>query len=609
MGAIKTIFGGAWRVLQNMQSVIGTLLFLLIAYLIIAALIADNRPHVPQGGALVFNPQGILVEQFSRHDPMEVIFAGDDLPPEVRLRDMSRALKMAALDERITALVLILDGLAPTGPANAHYLADLIRDFKASGKPVIAWGDSYAQGHYLIAAQADTVLMHPGGSALLSGYGIYPTYLKGGLDKLGIQVNVFRHGDYKSMADPFMFDAMPDAARRSNEQLLGALWSQFLDSVARARDLDPSVLNENINTTAEKLAESGGNLAAHAVASGLVDKLATRQQMRDQISEIAGRDEDSHSFRQIDLRGYLAAIGAPSKRPSGEEIAVVVAEGAILNGEQASGSVGGRTAARHIRNARFDDNVKAIVLRIDSPGGSAFASETIRHEIDLARAAGKPVIAAMGNLAASGGYWIAASADEIFAQPTTITGSIGIVAILPTFTDTLSRMGLNVDGVGTTSLSSGYHPGMPLSPQIRSILQQSIRAGYDQFLELVATGRHMETSDVDKIAQGRVWSGVDAHNLGLVDRLGTLDDAIKRAGELAGIKDFRVRYEEDQPSFEDQILMEIFSMASATSGSREHYTPAPGQAYIRELIASAGDIIALNDPANIYALCTYCQIR
>jgi protease IV len=609
MGFVKTVFSGLWHLLRSAQRITGMVLFLAFAIFVLNALFSGGRPDVPDDIAFTFDPVGFVVERPRERSRLEIIFGSNrDAPPEIRLRDIVHVLKAAADDERIKMLVLDVDYLFPSGPANAHYIGSLIDDFKQSGKRVVAYGSNFSQAQYLIASHADEIYMHPQGSLLLTGYGLFPTYYQNGLEMVGAEFNVFRVGAYKSAGDPYLFNEMPEESREASAALINSLWQSFTNEVSENRGFDDGALTDKIETLSQGLRAAGGNLALYAVNQGFVDGLMTRQQWREYMIERVGSTMYRTTYDQIDMDDYLAAT-RENTFSRGDKVAVIIAEGAILDGEQPSGTAGGDTVARHIRRARLNDQVKAIVLRVDSPGGSAFASDIIRQEIELARASEKPVVVSMGSYAASGGYWIAAMADEILAQPTTITGSIGIVAVVPNFEGTLGKLGMNVDGVGTTALSGAFNPGLPLSDAVRDLIQQSVENGYSQFINLVASGRGMEPEDVNAIAQGRVWTGAAALELGLIDGFGTLDDAIISAASRAGLGRHDVIYIEDEADFENQFYEYLFAGLLGDDKTLSVGAFNPATFYLQRLLDDAGGMMNLNDPRGVYALCFDCRVN
>lgn len=609
MKFFKALFGGLWRSLKALQNLTVTLLFLVLLVVVARAIFSDKTPGVPDGSALVIDPAGIIVEQLTARDPVEAVLGQDRQPPEVLLRNIAGAIRKAKDDDRISALVLSLDSMTGAGISQLHYLGTIIDDFKESGKPVIAYGDGYSQGQYLLAAHADDIYMHPYGGIFMTGYGIYPRYYKAGIEKIKAEVHVFRVGDYKTAGEPFLRDDMSPAARESYSGVLKVLWDAYIEEVARERELDPVAFRASFKNIAENLRAADGDFAILAEQGGLVDGLKTRKEWRSHMVGIVGSNgngnDNGASYKRISLANYIAATKSPGDKRDGS-IAIVVARGSILDGEQKPGAVGGDTIARLIRTARANDEVKGIVLRIDSGGGSVFASEVIRREVEATQAGGMPIIASMGAVAASGGYWIASTTDEIWAAPTTITGSIGIIAIFPTFDKTLDEIGIHSDGVGTTPLSGALDPTRPMSGLLKDLVRQSIDSGYDKFITLVAKGRNMTIEDVDAVGQGRVWAGATAKDLGLVDNLGSLDDAVAAAAKLADLSDYRTIYVEDAPTFEQRMVNFLFAPLAKQEINLAK-ARSPLSRMLRDLEAEISELLALNDPQNVYALCMECR--
>ncbi|MEM9530535.1 MAG: signal peptide peptidase SppA, partial [Pseudomonadota bacterium] len=565
-------FGGIWRLIDFGRRV-AHIIFLALFFSIIGATILATGDSplilVQDRSTLVLAPEGVVVEEYTV-DPTERAFGQlmDDETPETRMRDLLRAIDRASQDSRIERLVIRTDYLWGVGPSKLQELAAAIASFRESGKPVIAYGYGMAQHQYHLAAQADEIWLHPEGIVLLEGYGVYRNYYKDALDKLSVDVHLFRVGEYKSAAEPFVRNDMSDFSRESNRYWLDSLWDQYLEQVAARRSMTADDLANHIKTYGEALREAGGRASEAALNAGLVDRLGTADEFRSELLEGAVYDSDIDSFRQIDMDTYLASQ-APSAGSS-PEVAVVVAQGAIVSGDQTSGVVAGEATARLIRRARNRDRVKALVLRVDSPGGEVLPSEQIRREIELTRAAGIPVVVSMSSVAASGGYWISMSANEIWANPATVTGSIGIFGLLTTFPRTLEKIGVYTDGVGTTNIAGALRADRPLGANISDIIQQIIEDGYERFIGKVAQARDMTPEAVDRIARGRVWSGQQARDRGLVDNLGGLTDAITSAAELAGVTRYETRYVEFEPTGWEQFLLDLtarFPGVLANSGS------------------------------------------
>jgi len=606
------VAGALWRGAETVARVF-VVLFVLAVIVGLMMLTGSDTPEVPERAALVISPRGSLVEQLAGDPADRAIqkLTGQVLP-ETLWRDLDDAIRAARDDDRIEALFLNLNSMGGAGLSKLQALRATIEDFKTSGKPVIAAADSYARDSYYLASQADEIYLHYMGMVLLDGYGRYRTYYKEGIDRFEVDWHVFKVGEYKSAVEPYLRNDMSDEARESNLEWMGDLWRSYLVDVAAARDTTPEALTESIDGFIARLQAVEGDTAKMALEAGLVDQLVGRDGVRDRMIELVGEDEESHSFNQIGHSSYLTALGDDRRRHpvDGDAVAVVIAKGSILDGSQPPGTIGGDSTAALIRDARQDDTVKAIVLRVDSGGGSAFASEVIRRELVLAREAGKLVVVSMGTVAASGGYWIATASDEIWANANTITGSIGIFGMVPTYQKPLQKyLGWRVDGVGTTWLAGALRPDRELQPELGEAIQVMIEDGYRSFLSRVSEARSMSVEEVDRIARGRVWSGQDAFELGLVDKLGGLDDAITSAAEAADLgEDYAVRYLEKEPSFSERMLYQMLSRSADWLGPGEEALRTAGIPPVRqsllEFVRREVEMLSnLNDPNGIYALC------
>ena len=541
---IGHLFGLLWKGLDGLRKVLH-LIVLLVLFMVILAALTPELPMVPATAALVVQPEGRLVEQLEG-GPLDRAIGkatGDGIP-QTLVHDLVRAIELATEDDRIQALVLRSETLAGGGLSKLQYLGEAISRFRESGKKVIAYGDYYSQDQYYLAAHADEIYLHPYGLVYLDGYERFRTYYKEAIDKLSIDWHVFSVGDFKSFAEPYSRGDMSEYDKEASRAYLEDLWRAYRSDVVAARDLDSGTLSGYADGFVSALKQAEGDLAAVAQAAGLVDELWTSDQLRSRMRELVGSDEDDDSgYRQVDASTYLAAVDGPAgKSADGPSVAVIVAAGGITEGNQPPGTIGSDTIVEMIHQARDDEDVAAVVLRVDSGGGSRFASEVIRRELELLRQSGKPVVVSMSSVAASGGYWIALAGDRIFANPTTLTGSIGIVAMIPSFDRSLERIGINVDGVGTTRLSGAFRPDRGLTEEALAIMRLSTEAGYADFVELVAASRELERAEVESLARGRVWTGQMALEMGLVDVLGDLDAAIEAAADLAGISDYGIEY-------------------------------------------------------------------
>ncbi len=553
-------FRRLWRLVDGTRRLLLNLIFLALVGALIWAFATRGPAPLQDKTVLVLNLRGPLVEQFSgRWRDAALDRVRGQQAQQVQLRDVLAVLDAAAKDAQIAQLLLVLDDFRGAGPASLNELAAALQRFKAAGKPVLAWGSSFDQRQYRVAAAAGEVWLHPMGTVHIEGYGRYRSYYRDALDKLGVTVNLIRVGTYKSFGEPFTENAPSPAALEAESLLNQGLWQNYTDAVEQARQLPAGSLARGIDELPQRLAAAGGDLAKLALQARLVDALKTRDELRQAMIERGARDEASKSFRQVNFDDYLARLN-PER--SGEALAVVVAEGEISDGEAPPGRIGGLSTAALIRKAREDDEVKALVLRVDSPGGSAFGAELIRRELELTRAAGKPVVVSMGDLAASGGYWVATSADEVIADATTVTGSIGVFTLLPTAEKTLDKLGVHTGGATTTWLGGAYDPRRAIDPRFVAVVQGSVDHLYGEFIAKVAAARQRTPAQIDAVAQGRVWTGAQALERGLVDRVGSYRDALAsaaRRGKLAGADsgEVRITYLEREPG-RLQRLLELF---------------------------------------------------
>ncbi len=594
---------------------INVLFFGLLAGLVIAGL--GGRPKVPDGAALVLNPRGTIVEQLASVDPVERLVSkasgAGAVTAETLLKDLVDALRLAKDDARIKAVYLDTNDMAGAGFSKLRDLRAAFADFRKSGKKVIAYGDDYLQPQYYLAAQADEVFLHPEGMVLIEGFGRSRNYYKEGLDRFGIEMHVFRVGEYKSAVEPYLRDDMSPEAREMSLDTYGDLWRGWLADVAEARKIAPADITAGIEALPERLREAGGDMAKLAQQAKLVDTLAPRDEVRKRLITLVGEDKEKHSFRQVGFADYLKAKGGDRTGSvgRGKAVAVVVAKGSILDGSQPAGTIGGDSTARLLRRARESETVRAVVLRVDSPGGSAFASEVIRRECELVREAGKPLVVSMGTVAASGGYWISTASDEIWAAPETITGSIGIFGVFPSIHKPLAKyFGVHTDGVGTTRFSDVLRPDRPLDPAVADVLKQSIENGYEDFLARVGEARKLSREQVDKIARGRIWSGEDAKGLGLVDELGGLQAAIESAAKRAKLeKGYRIWYIEKDKSFRERLAEMLaageLALAREAGLASDESPPSPFSlaSSLRQIQREVEQVTRWNDPRGIYAHC------
>jgi len=614
----KSLFIGLWTVLNFTRKLFFNVIFLVIfiGLIVIIASQEDDQLSVKANSALLLTLNGQLVIEKESVDPFEQ-FLQDALGsepenPEVLVRDVVKVIDNAKHDRRIKALVLDLHGLTGGGLDKLRTIAHAINDFKTSEKPVYAIGDYFTQNQYYLAAHADHVYLNPMGSLLLDGYGRYGMYFKDLLAKLKVTTHIFRVGTYKSAVEPLIRNDMSDAAKEAERQWLDSYWQQYKEDVAVARDIPLSNFDETLEGLLSKFEQAGGDFANYALQNNWVDALKTREQVRLELAEVVGEDDDNiHGINLTSFNTYLRVVNPPMPKIANDmdKVAIVVAKGTILNGTQKAGTIGGDSTARLLRQARLNENVKAVVLQIDSPGGSALASEVIRQEVLELKSAGKPVVVSMSTYAASGGYWIAADANRIFSSPSTITGSIGVFGMFMTYENSLDYLGIHSDGVGSTELA-GFSAIRPLAPEFGQILQRNVESSYSNFLSLVSSARDMSVEDVDNVAQGRVWIGTDAIELGLVDELGTLDDAIASAAEFAQLEHYDTFYVQRNLTPQEIFWKEFFGQAFALVGKWQF--AQSDSALINEIKRVLGEFDIfneLNDPLGTYILCLQCQVE
>ncbi|OLB15086.1 MAG: signal peptide peptidase SppA [Gammaproteobacteria bacterium 13_2_20CM_66_19] len=608
---VRSFFFGLWRGLDALRKVLHLVLLLVIFAIVVGAL-RGAVPRIPSKAALLVAPQGELVEQLSGA-PVERALqeARGEGHAETLLWDLTDSIHAAASDTRIPVLALDLEKFEGATQVTLEELANALREFRASGKKVIAYGTEFTQERYYLAAQADEVYLDPMGFVLLTGYDRYPTYLKGALDKLGVDINVFRVGAFKSAVEPFTRTGMSAEDREESRSYLNALWSSYQEAVTRARKLPSDALTQYVGSFAKSVPAAGGDAAQVALRAKLVTGVKSRLETEQRLIELVGRDDTSGSFKSVSASDYVRYARAEKKaRAAGKpRVGVIVAAGNILDGDQPPGTVGGESTARLIREARLDKDVKAVVLRVDSPGGSVLASEQIYRELLALHAAGKPLVVSMSGYAASGGYYIAAPADEIWASPATLTGSIGIFAIVPTVDKTLGKVGVSVDGVGTTPLSGQLRIDRPLGEEVRAFLQSQISRGYDEFVARVARGRNKTREQIDAIAQGRVWAGSDAHRVGLVDHIGSFSDAVKAAARRAKLTDYAADFIEPELTWAQQLVLQLRDTA------RVSFLAGPDERALSQLARrfdpvtrEVAKLSRFSAPNRLYAYC-FCEVR
>lgn len=618
MQSLGRMVRALWRGLDGLRRFLHLLLLLALFGVVIGALHQGGAPRVPDKAALVVRPSGDIVEQLSGEPIARAIDqAQGSGEPQTLLWDLTTAIRAAASDPRIAALYIDTDDMNRAGQVKLEELAAAVADFRRSGKKVIAYGTYFLQSQYYLAATADEVYLDPIGFLVLDGYDGYRVYLKDALDKLGVDVHLYRAGKFKSAGEVYTRRDMSPEDRQESEAYLGALWRGYLQAVADSRHLQPQAVSDYVTHYVDNVGSAGGDGARIAKSSGLITDIRTEQQVDQRLTELVGADPTGKTFRQVSAADYLRATRADEKiRGKGPAVGVVVASGMILNGRQPPGYIGGESTASLLRTARLDSDIRAVVLRIDSPGGSTLASEQIYREVVALKDAHKPVIVSMGDVAASGGYYIAAPADEIIASANTITGSIGVFASIPSFSRTLGKVGVNVDGLGTTPLAGAMRLDRPISDNVGRLLQSLVDHSYEEFLAHVAAGRNKTRDAVDAIAQGRVWAGADARPIGLVDRFGRYDDAVQAAAQRAGLSaGFGVRRIEPELSWPQQLLLQVQASGEDLMGRLGLAAPDRGMAGIARHIAPLEQDVArevgrwalLSDPRTAYAYC-FCGV-
>jgi len=553
LSTLRRAFGAFWRGLDATRRFLLNLIFLLILIAFFWMIFGGGAKPLAPKTALVLDLKGELVEERagSVRDSLVAGLSGN-ARRLIQLRDVLTALDGAAKDDNINTVVLLLDELDGGGLASLREIGAAVERVKARGKTVVAWGGSYDQKRYLVAAHASEVYLHPMGMVMIEGFGRHRNYYRDALDKVGVTVNLMKVGTYKSFAEPYIGNGPSEAAQEADSFLYNALWANYTGEVEKARRLPAGALAKGIEELPQRMAAANGNAGKVALDWKLIDGLKTRDEVRAMLVKRGVYDESSKSFRQVGFQDYVARH--PQKL-LGDAVAVVVASGDITEGTGGPGMVGGIATSNLIRAAREDRQVKAVVLRINSPGGSAYGSELIRRELELTRAAGKPVVVSMGDVAASGGYWISMSADEVIADPSTVTGSIGVFAILPTADKVVDKLGIHTAGVTTTWLADAYNPLRPLDPRFGQLIQSSINHIYDEFTTKAAIARRTTPERIDAVGQGRVWTGAQARERGLVDRLGSYGDALRSAAKRANLgEDFRIAYAERPASLTERFL-------------------------------------------------------
>jgi len=599
-----TIFRSLWRFLSFSRGVIANLLLIILIVIIASSWFGQEPLSLPDSAALLLKPSGKITEAAPVTNPWQQLLQQEiEEIQNSPLQDILDVITAAAVDPRIKLLVLDSSRLERINLSQTMTIGSALEQFKKSGKKVIAVGDHFSQSHYLLASFADEIILNPIGGVELKGFSRYRLYGRRALEKLKVNFNLFRVGEYKSALEPFIRDDMSAAARSANQEWLDDLWHSATRHLLENRpQLKLTLLNDYIDNYDRYLAANHGNAANTALSAGLVDRLLSRPQARDYIASLAGTDvDDAHDFAKISWSDYSLQIKKSYQNPpTAAKIAIIVASGEILPGRQPNTRIGAETLGCLLRRARRDPEIKALILRIDSGGGSMTASEIIRQEILQFKESGKPVVISMGRLAASGAYWISADAEEIWAEATTLTGSIGIFGAWPTFEESLAEIGINSDGVSTNPNAGSRSLTQTLPPQQARALQLNVNQGYRRFLEIVAGGRRLSLSEVEKLAGGRVFSGLRAKDLGLVDHLGSLRDAVNSAAARVGLNADDAVYLQNEKSTAD-FIGELMNSRQGFFGTLlTRYLPEPYLKITRNLENPGAIFYHLNDPQNLY---------
>ncbi|WP_338511932.1 signal peptide peptidase SppA [Erwinia aphidicola] len=607
---IAGIFKWTWRVLNFVREFILNLFLILLIVVGVGIWLhvsSANAPAEVQKGALIFDLSGVVVDKPSVSNKLskigrQLLGASSDRLKENSLFDVVDAIRQAKDDDKITGMVLDLHNFAGADQPSLQYIGKALREFRDSGKPIYARGDSYSQAQYYLASFANKITLSPQGTVDLHGFATNSLYYKTLLDKLKVSSHVFRVGTYKSAVEPFLRDDMSPAARDADSRWVGELWQNYVNTLAANRQITANQVFPGAQGVLDGLNKVGGDNAQYAKDNKLVDELASPSVVDQQLVKTFGWDKEAKDYNGTSIYDY------PLKNTPTTDgnIAVIVANGAIMDGEETPGSVGGDTTALEIREARLDPKIKAILFRVNSPGGSVTASETIREELAAAKAAGKPVVVSMGGMAASGGYWVSTPANYIIASPNTLTGSIGIFGVINTVENSLDAIGVHTDGVATSPLAD-VASTKALPPEVQQLMQLTIENGYKNFLGLVAKSRNKTPEQIDQIAQGHVWTGSDAKANGLVDALGDFDDAVAKAAELAKIKQPQLNWYQDEPSMVDVLFSQVDASAQAAlPAALRAYLPAPMFDVMAAMKKQPGLLDNLNDPQNRYAFCLTC---
>ncbi len=604
----RSFFSSIGAFITWLRNTLMNVIFLIILIIIIVAISSKAQKPLPDKFALRIAPTGMLVDQRNYMDTASMLLDNENKDAETVVRDIVDSINRAADDTRVESIVLELGELDGGGITKMEEIGQALNAFKAKQKSILAVSDTYNQDQYYLASFANEIYLHNMGEVQLTGFGRYITYYKSALEKLGVNVHVFRSGKYKDYVEPYLRDNMSDESREHNSQWLNQLWAQYTNQVETQRKLPAGSLNELINNLDIKLAAVNGNSAQLALNEHLVDKLVDRKTIDDLLIDKFGENDDGDFYNGIGVHTYNAEAKLLSTTKP-EKIGLLVASGNIVDGHQPEGSIGSESYVEILRDIKDDEDIKVLVIRIDSGGGSAFASEIIRNEVAAVRAQGIPVFISMGTVTASGGYWIATAGDEIWAMPTTITGSIGVFGAFPTLENGLQKIGLNTDGVSTTELGGAPRLDRPLAPKMSNIIQIGVDHTYQRFLKLVADARKKEVAEINEIAQGRVWTGKEALEIGLVDHLGNLNEVIAAAAAKAKVEDYSVKVLTQKLSPKEELVRKLVGEDARGFISKALFKPYAEVGVLQQLSPLLKPLLALQnmtDPRGIYASCLEC---
>ncbi len=607
-----------WNIISWIRISVLNILFLIVLFIVISAIVSAIPKPIDTKGPLLLAPSGQLVDQLSYQAPLSLL-SQQEKAPETLLRDLIDTINHAALDERVTALILKLDDLNGGGISKMQELGQAIDYFKLQNKPVFVFSNNFNQQQYFLATYANDIYMHDMGSVAITGFALYRNYFKGLIDKLGVNVHVFKSGTFKDFVEPYIREDMSEASRNHNTEWITSLWQGYSEHIEIRRQLDKGSLDNAIKNYSQLLIDNQGDTALFALNFHLVDKIGSKQNLIDDFKARFGASKDPKKpFNFIDASSYQQELAiAKLQQPKGN-IGLIVAAGNISDGEQPEGSIGGDSLSYLIRKARNDQDLKALVIRVDSGGGSAFASELIRQEIAETRNSGKPVYISMGSMTASGGYWLATGADQIWATPTTLTGSIGVFSIVPTVENTLTKVGITSDGLATSELAGIYQLDRPMSATAEQIFQLSVESIYQKFLQLCATARKTDIENIKKVAEGRVWLGHKALDLNLVDHLGSLNDVIAAIAKDAGIATPSIVLIERELSTTEQIVKNLMQTTQAYTGNIFKHSAGATTQWLKQLdaeldknplVALIQDQLATPQQQKVYAACPDCTIH